>query len=322
MSRFAPLLCLCLSSCWIVGDLIHDPEVPVGLPFDLGVTVHRATAQEYGHARGCVLTPDTWVVEPVPDPAVNLTSIPVSEVLSAWGAGPGNKWTCFSSPAYTTVLTVAHLRLTPDMVGTWALQVVVENSDPTWTNIWDTRQTTVDVRPALPDEDGDGVDSPAFGGEDCDDTAPDVFPGALEVCDGVDQDCDSVIDNGTPDWDADGLCDAHDFRLVAAPLVSGAPADIQVLDAQEGSERRILISTRLLARPRCLPGRTTPDGAPLCYLLDRPSSLRVATGAGTDAAYRQGVPGQVAPGTVVYAQGYWSDGTTGQVTPVQTWVVQ
>ena len=34
------------------------------------------------------------------------------------------------------------------------------------------------------------------------------------------------------------------------------------------------------------------------------------------------VPSRVAPGTVVYAHAYWSDGVTGEVTPVQTWVVQ
>ncbi|MEC7945955.1 MAG: putative metal-binding motif-containing protein, partial [Myxococcota bacterium] len=58
------------------------------------------------------------------------------------------------------------------------------------------------------DEDGDG--SPA--GEDCDDSDPAVFPGADEVCDGVDNDCDdlvdaeddSVTDLGTFYADADG----------------------------------------------------------------------------------------------------------------------
>lgn len=47
--------------------------------------------------------------------------------------------------------------------------------------------------PAI-DEDGDGFFLP----EDCDDTDDTVFPGHPEVCDGVDEDCDGVIDNGTP----------------------------------------------------------------------------------------------------------------------------
>ena len=45
-----------------------------------------------------------------------------------------------------------------------------------------------------PDQDGDGVDAIEVDGEDCDDRDPDVHPGAEEVTDGVDQDCDGVID--------------------------------------------------------------------------------------------------------------------------------
>lgn len=59
---------------------------------------------------------------------------------------------------------------------------------------------------AARDNDGDGY--PAA--EDCDDTNPDVYPGATETCDGVDQDCDGEIDEGaTSIWygddDGDGF---------------------------------------------------------------------------------------------------------------------
>ncbi len=34
---------------------------------------------------------------------------------------------------------------------------------------------------------------------DCDDTSPDVFPGAVEVCNGIDDDCDGLSDEADPD---------------------------------------------------------------------------------------------------------------------------
>jgi len=43
-----------------------------------------------------------------------------------------------------------------------------------------------------------------FGGDDCDDADPSVYPTAAELCDGVNQDCDEFIDE---DFDADG--DGH-----------------------------------------------------------------------------------------------------------------
>jgi len=58
---------------------------------------------------------------------------------------------------------------------------------------------------ATQDLDGDGHHPPKPGfepgapgscGDDCDDTDPRAFLGAKEVCDGVDNDCDGVVDNG------------------------------------------------------------------------------------------------------------------------------
>jgi len=56
------------------------------------------------------------------------------------------------------------------------------------------------------DVDGDGYDGEAHGGEDCDDTDPDIYPGATEIWyDGVDSDC-----NGGSDYDADS--DGYETR--------------------------------------------------------------------------------------------------------------
>lgn len=73
------------------------------------------------------------------------------------------------------------------------------------------------------DRDGDGFASAAYAGEydgelsatDCDDGDEAVFPDALEVCDGADNDCDGTVDEPTdasltlyPDADGDGFGDA------------------------------------------------------------------------------------------------------------------
>ena len=52
-----------------------------------------------------------------------------------------------------------------------------------------------EVAPSCPDDDGDGFRDSACGGTDCDDTSADVYPGAPETCrDGIDSDCDGLID--------------------------------------------------------------------------------------------------------------------------------
>lgn len=83
------------------------------------------------------------------------------------------------------------------------------------------------------DADGDGVDSTDCGGDDCDDSRADRFPGNTEICDaaGVDEDCDPDT-IGERDADGDGVtsaecCNGDDCGLdcddAAAAIRPGVP---------------------------------------------------------------------------------------------------
>jgi hypothetical protein len=75
--------------------------------------------------------------------------------------------------------------------------------------------------PSRADVDGDGA-SEADG--DCDDTDPDVHPGAPEACDGLDDDCDGLIPTDEADEDGDGtrVC-AADCDDTDPAVYPGAP---------------------------------------------------------------------------------------------------
>ncbi len=75
------------------------------------------------------------------------------------------------------------------------------------------------------DVDGDGHPSMECDGDDCDDADADVFPGAAERCNGIDDDCDTVVEedmDGDGYFNDDGVCTDLD------------PADVDCDDTNRG----------------------------------------------------------------------------------------
>jgi hypothetical protein len=70
------------------------------------------------------------------------------------------------------------------------------------------------------DADGDGYHRPGAlqqtCPEDCDDNNPNVFPGAVEICNGMDDNCDGLVDEGvTQTFHADADGDGYGNPLVS-----------------------------------------------------------------------------------------------------------
>jgi hypothetical protein len=84
--------------------------------------------------------------------------------------------------------------------------------------------------PGFGDDDGDGFIAASAGGSDCDDSDATVHPAASELCDGVDQDCDGLIDEGLTFVDTYADDDGDGFGSGIAMVACSVPAGSVTVD--------------------------------------------------------------------------------------------
>lgn len=114
-----------------------------------------------------------------------------------------------------------------------AAPIACDDADPCTEDACNPSTGQCRFRPLTADQDGDGFYGPRAGyapgapdacGDDCDDASDRAFPGGLESCDGVDNDCNGVVDDGARyhgvDEGPQRLSHPDDMRSGAAGLAS------------------------------------------------------------------------------------------------------
>jgi len=92
--------------------------------------------------------------------------------------------------------------------------------------------------PWMIDDDGDDHTADV----DCDDADAGIHPGAAERCDGLDQDCDGLVDDAAldaPDWYPDADADGHGDAFGATPACDPVPGYLDAGDDCDDSDAAV-----------------------------------------------------------------------------------
>ena len=176
-----------------------------------------------------VSTPCTPVPEAAagPDQEVQISQVVVLDGSGSTGVGLHYCWEQIEGPDvglpdcdFTTVLDPTRTFTAPSSSSTLLFSLTVNNA----CDLGGTDEVNIEVYSCW-DIDGDGHDDMACGGDDCDDSVPVTFPGATELCDARDNDCDASIPYDEIDNDGDRYVECDPWVGILFTILGGNDCD-------------------------------------------------------------------------------------------------